>query len=183
MTASGIEALPSTRLYEIWFEQKWGTKLALRAGQLAADTEFMTAKYTDVFTNASLGWPAGLSLNMPSGGPSPPLAAMGTRLRADVSDHLSLAWAPSSTATPPSPAPTIRNCAIVTASNFRVNDPPLVLGEVQFPSGTRRRAIRSLAGKLKIGGWRHFGDFADQRLSMTGLSLANHCLRRHAPPT
>jgi porin len=47
---SGIEALPTTRLYEIWFEQKWGTKLALRAGQLAADTEFMTAKYTDVFT-------------------------------------------------------------------------------------------------------------------------------------
>jgi len=58
MDVSGIEALPSTRLYEMWLEQKWGTKLALRAGQLAADTEFMTAKYTDVFTNASLGWPA-----------------------------------------------------------------------------------------------------------------------------
>src|SRR3982074_2148867 len=71
MDVSGIEALPSTRLYEIWFEQKWGTKLALRAGQLAADTEFMTAKYTDVFINASLGWPVGLSLNMPSAGPSP----------------------------------------------------------------------------------------------------------------
>ena len=90
MVVSGIEALPSTRLYEFWLEQKWGTKLALRAGQLAADTEFMTAKYTDVFTNASLGWPVGLSLNMPSGGPSPPLATMGTRLRADVSDNLTL---------------------------------------------------------------------------------------------
>src|ERR1700704_1175693 len=90
LVVSGIEALPTTRLYEVWFEQKWGTKLALRAGQLAADTEFMTAKYTDVFTNASLGWPAGFSLNMPSGGPSPPLATMGTRLRADVSDNLSL---------------------------------------------------------------------------------------------
>jgi porin len=54
LVVSGIEALPTTRLYEIWFEQKWGTKLAMRAGQLAADTEFMTAKYTDVFTNASL---------------------------------------------------------------------------------------------------------------------------------
>jgi porin len=38
MVISGIEALPTTRLYEIWLEQKWGTKLALRAGQLAADT-------------------------------------------------------------------------------------------------------------------------------------------------
>jgi porin len=90
LVVSGIEALPTTRLYEVWFEQKWGTKLALRAGQLAADTEFMTAKYTDVFTNASLGWPAGFSLDMPSGGPSPPLAAMGTRLRADITDNLTL---------------------------------------------------------------------------------------------
>ena len=73
LDVSGIEALPSTRLYEFWLEQKWGTKLALRADQLAADSEFMTAKYTDVFTNASLGWPAGFSLNMTSGGPSPPL--------------------------------------------------------------------------------------------------------------
>jgi porin len=75
--ASGIEAQPTTRLYEIWFEKKWGDKVALRAGQLAADTEFLNSKYTDVFTNASLGWPAGVSLNLPSGGPSPPLAALG----------------------------------------------------------------------------------------------------------
>jgi porin len=68
LVVSGIEALPTTRLYEIWFEQKWGTKVAWRAGQLAADTEFMTAKYTDVFTNSSLGWPAGFASNMPSGG-------------------------------------------------------------------------------------------------------------------
>src|ERR1700742_2484789 len=68
LVVSGIEALPTPRLYEIWFEQKWGTKVAVRAGQLAADTEFMTAKYTDVFTNSSLGWPAGFASNMPSGG-------------------------------------------------------------------------------------------------------------------
>lgn len=68
MVMSGIEAIPTTRLYEIWFKQKWGTHLALRAGQLAADYEFMTAKYTGVFTNASLGWNAGLALNLPSGG-------------------------------------------------------------------------------------------------------------------
>jgi porin len=76
LVVSGIEALPSTRLYEIWFEQKWGTTLSLRAGQLAADTEFINAKYTDVFTNASMGWPAITSVNLPSGGPSPPLAAL-----------------------------------------------------------------------------------------------------------
>src|SRR5450631_4235216 len=93
LVVSGIEALPSTRLYEIWFEQKWGTKLSLRAGQLAADTEFINAKYTDVFTNASLGWPAITSINFPSGGPSPPLAALGARLRANVVDNLTVAAA------------------------------------------------------------------------------------------
>ena len=91
LDVSGIEALPTTRLYEAWFEQKWnGDKIALRAGQLAADSEFATSKYTDVLTNASLGWPGIFALNMPSGGPSPPLAAMGARFRADVSDNLTL---------------------------------------------------------------------------------------------
>jgi len=171
MTVSGIEALPTTRLYEIWFEQKWADKFALRAGQLAADTEFMTAKYTDVFTNASLGWPAGFTLNMPSGGPSPPLATMGTRLRADVSDNLSLLGAvfDGNAAGPGPDDPQLRDRY---GLNFRVNDPPLVLGEVQF-LWNGKKGDPGLAGKFKIGSWRHFGDFTDERLSTTGLSLAN----------
>jgi porin len=171
MVVSGIEALPTTRLYEIWFEQKWGTKLALRAGQLAADTEFMTAKYTDVFTNASLGWPVGLSLDMPSGGPSPPLAAMGTRLRADVSDNLTLIGGvfDGNMAGPGANDPQLRDRY---GLNFRVNDPPLVLGEVQFQWHSEK-GDPGLAGKFKIGGWRHFGEFSDQRLNADGLSLAN----------
>jgi porin len=56
-------------------------------------TEFINAKYTDVFTNASLGWPAIVSVNLPSGGPSPPLAALGMRLRANVNDNLTIAAA------------------------------------------------------------------------------------------
>jgi porin len=171
LVVSGIEALPTTRLYEIWFEQKWGTKLALRAGQLAADTEFMTAKYTDVFTNASLGWPAGFSLNMPSGGPSPPLAAMGTRLRADVSDNLTLIGAvfDGDAAGPGPDDPQLRNRYGV---NFRINDPPLVLGEAQF-LWNAKKGDPGLDGKFKVGGWRHFGTFTDERLSVSGLSLAN----------
>src|SRR5215210_5470595 len=59
MTASGIEALPSTRLYELWLEQKFfDDKVALRAGQLAADTEFLVSQYATVFVNATFGWPA-----------------------------------------------------------------------------------------------------------------------------
>src|SRR3569623_531275 len=94
LDVSGIEALPTTRVYELWFVKKWNDdKIALRAGQLAADADFATSKYTDVFTNASLGWPAIFALNMPSGGPSPPLAALGARLRANLSDNWTIAAA------------------------------------------------------------------------------------------
>jgi porin len=126
LVASGIEALPSARLYEMWFERKWEDFLALRAGQLAADTEFINAKYTDVFTNASLGWPAIASVNLPSGGPSPPLAALGARLRANVSDNITLAAAifDGDAAGPGLGDPQLRNNA---GLNFRINDPPPVI--------------------------------------------------------
>ncbi len=171
LVVSGIEALPTTRLYEIWFEQKWGTKVALRAGQMAADTEFVTAKYTDVFTNASLGWPAILSLNLPSGGPSPPLATVGVRLRADVSDNLTLIGAvfDGDAAGPGPQDPQLRDRY---GLNFRVNDPPLVLGEAQF-LWNAKKGDPGLDGKFKVGAWQHFGTFADQRLASNGLSLAS----------
>jgi porin len=171
LVASGIEALPSTRLYEIWFERKWGDTFALRAGQLAADTEFINAKYTDVFTNASLGWPAIASVNLPSGGPSPPLAALGARARANVSDNVTLAAAifDGDAAGPGPDDPQLRNNGGV---NFRVNDPPLVIGEVQF-IWNGKKGDPGLDGKFKIGGWRHFGDFSDQRFSAQGVSLAS----------
>lgn len=112
---SGIEALPSTRLYEAYFEKQWGAKmLSLKLGQLAADSEFFNTKYTDVFTNASMGWPAITSLDLPSGGPSPPLAAMGARLLVNVTDQLSRS-AEYSTATRPVPDRAIRRSATATA--------------------------------------------------------------------
>ena len=169
MDVSGIEALPSTRLYEAWFERKWGTNLALRAGSSQADTEFMTAKYTEVFTNASLGWPAGLSLNLPSGGPSPPLAAVGARLRADITDNLTVLGAVfnGDSAGPGADDPQLRNRYGV---NFRINDPPLVLGEAQF-LWNGKKGDPGLDGKFKLGAWRHFGLFSDQRFEGQGFRL------------
>src|SRR3978361_191405 len=171
LVASGIEALPSTRLYEIWFEQKWGDKLALRAGQLAADTEFINAKYTAVFPHASLGWPAITSVNLPSGGPSPPLAALGARLRANLSDNwtVSAAIFDGDAAGPGPEDPQLRDNHGV---NFRINDPPLVIGEVQY-IWNGKKGDPGLDGKFKLGGWRHFGDFADQRFTAQGVSIAS----------
>src|SRR4051812_49271685 len=132
LVVSGIEALPTVRLYEAYLEQKFfDDKWSIRAGQLAADSEFIASKYTDVFTNASLGWPAITSINLPSGGPSPPLAAVGARLYGKLTDNITMLAAifDGDSAGPGPGDPQQRNRY---GLNFRVNDPPLVLGEIQF---------------------------------------------------
>jgi porin len=141
---SGIEALPSTRLYEAYFEKQWGEKkVSLKFGQLAADSEFFNAKYTDVFTNASMGWPAITSLDLPSGGPSPPLAAMGARLLVNMTDQLSVLGGifDGDQAGPGPGDPQERNRYGV---NFRINDPPLLLGQIQYAWNNK---ISELAGR------------------------------------
>jgi porin len=169
---SGIEALPTVRLYEAYFEQKFfSDNWSVRAGQLAADSEFIATKYTDVFTNASLGWPAITTVNLPAGGPSPPLAAVGARLYGKLSDNITLLTAifDGDSAGPGPGDPQQRNRY---GLNFRVNDPPLVLGEMQFGwKNIARNDDRS--GALKIGGWHHFGTFSDQRFTSDGRSIAD----------
>src|ERR1700712_5070533 len=169
---SGIEALPTVRLYEAYLEQKFfHDKWSIRAGQLAADSEFIASKYTDVFTNASLGWPAITSVDLPAGGPSPPLAAVGARLSAKLNDNVTLLGAifDGDSAGPGPGDPQQRNRY---GLNFRVNDPPLVLGEMQF--GWKSIAPNDdRAGALKLGGWHHFGMFSDQRFTADGRSIAD----------
>jgi porin len=171
LVVSGIEALPSTRLYEAYFEKQWGDKkVSLKFGQLAADSEFFNTKYTDVLTNASMGWPAITSLDLPSGGPSPPLAAVGTRLLVNITDQLSVLGGvfDGNQAGPGAGDPQQRDRYGV---NFRVNDPPLVLGQIQY-AWNNTKGDPNLAGQIKLGGWRHFGSFSDLQLASNGVSLA-----------
>jgi len=166
------EALPSTRLYEAYFEKQWGNKkVSVKFGQLAADSEFFNTKYTDVFTNASMGWPAITSIDLPSGGPSPPLAAMGTRLLVNFSEQISglIGIFDGNQAGPGPGDPQERN---PYGLNFRINDPPLVLGQIQY-AWNNKKGDPNLAGQIKLGGWRHFGAFSDQRLASNGVSLAS----------
>ena len=169
---SGIEALPAVRLYEAYFEQKFfHEKWSIRAGQLAADSEFIASKYTDVFTNASMGWPAITAVNLPAGGPSPPLAAVGARVYGKLTDNITVLGAIfDGDAAGPGPGdPQQRNRY---GLNFRVSDPPLLLGEVQF--GWRNLAADDgRAGALKMGAWHHFGTFSDQRFTADGRSIAD----------
>jgi porin len=172
MPVSSIEELATTRLYEAWFEQKfWNDKLSIRAGQLAADAEFITANYTDAFMTSTYGWPAITSLDLPSGGPSPPLAAMGARVKAILNDNITLLAGvfDGNAAGPGTDNPESRDRYGV---NFRVNDPPLAIGEVQYAYNQEKNS-HGLPGTVKFGGWYHAGPFDDQQIAANGLSLAS----------
>lgn len=122
---SGVESLPATRLYEFWIEQKLlGGKLSVRVGQQGSDVEFIDSQYDDIFINSALGWPGIVGTILPTGGPSPPLAVPGIRIKANLSDRITAYLALfDGSASPPQGTddPQILNAH---GLNFRVNDPP-----------------------------------------------------------
>ncbi|WP_376088476.1 carbohydrate porin [Roseomonas sp. CCTCC AB2023176] len=166
LTISGIEALPSTRLYELWFEQSFRGG-SIRIGQLAADTEFQVSEYGALFVNSTFGWPASSGANLPSGGPAYPLATPGVRLRLDPAEG----WTILAGAFNGDPAgageedPQRRNR---DGLRFRLRDEPFVIAEAQYAYGRG-----GLAGRVNLGAWYHFGRFPDPRFTQDGLSLAD----------
>jgi porin len=175
LVASGIEALPATRLFNLWIEQKFADGMvSIRAGQLSTQItptqEFLVSQYGSLFVNATFGWPAITSTNLPSGGPTYPLATPGIRLKVSPNDQLSILVAVFD-GNPAGPGPGDPQRRDPTGTNFRVNDPPLLMGEMDFAYNQHKDAV-GLPGTVKFGGWYHLGQFADQRFGVDGLSLA-----------
>ena len=167
--ASYIEALTSTRLYEAWIEQKlFDGKIAVKAGQLGADGDFLVTSYGQFLINSTTGWPAIFASNMPSGGPSYPLATPGVRVKFQPAGALAVLGGiyngdPSG---PGANDPQSRNR---NGTNFRLRGKPLLMGEVQY----QYKLGPDLPGTVKAGAWRHFGTFNDLRFRADGLSLAD----------
>jgi len=82
-TASGIEADRATRLWELWYQQKFlpEDRLDVKIGQQSLDQEFMVSQNAGLFVNTMFGWPMLPSGDLPGGGPAYPLSALGVRLR------------------------------------------------------------------------------------------------------
>ncbi len=165
ITISNIEAVPSSRLSELWLEQKlFDERFSIRFGQLAADAEFFVSNYSRMFISSD--WPTITGANLPSGGPAYPLATPGVRLRFEPNPN----WTGLIGLFNGDPG----NQATVnrTGTNFRLNDPPLLMGELQYRYNQDDNSS-GLAGTLRLGGWHHFGKFEDLRFDDIGLSLAN----------
>ncbi len=171
-TISEIEALPDRRLYNAYFEQSFfGDRLNIRAGQQAADVEFFDSQTDDLFINGTFGWPAIKASNLPAGGPAPPIAVPGIRVKAALSDQIT-AYGAVFNGDPSGPGdadPQIRDHHGLA---FRVNDPPWVIGQVRF-SYDIDIGGRPRAGNFTPGAWKHYGSFDSQRFTAEGLSIAD----------
>lgn len=78
---SNIAAEPAVRLQEFWLQQEfWQSKISLRAGQLAADSEFFAANSSALFVNGAFGAFPLIAANLPNP-PVYPLAAPAVRLK------------------------------------------------------------------------------------------------------
>ncbi|WP_294540873.1 carbohydrate porin [uncultured Rhodoblastus sp.] len=170
---SSVEARPTTRMVELWLEQKLFSDMAsVRIGQLAADTEFFNSEFDVLFVNGTFGWTTLFAGNLPGSGPGYPLSTPGVRLKLTPNEHLTVLAAIFNG----DPAGTGFNGRqqIVNSNgiNFRLSDPALLFGEAQY-SYNQEKTGSGLAGRVKLGGWYHFGKFQDDHFGFDGLSLAN----------
>jgi porin len=168
-TISNIEALPTMRLSELWLEQKIGDTFSIRFGQLAADAEFFISDYAVPFMNSD--WPTITGLNLPGGGPAYPLSTPGVRLKYEPNKESTFLLALFN-GDPSGPGPEDPQIKNRYGLNFRVQDPPLLMGESQFKYNQDKDAT-GLAGFWRLGFWHNFGQFDSQRFDNIGLSLAN----------
>jgi porin len=183
-TVSGIEADRSTRLWELWYQQKFldEDRLDIKVGQQSLDQEFMINANAAYLINTMFGWPTVPSYDFPGGGPAYPLSALGVRARYRPVDSLTLLAGVFNGS--PSPSGNMLCCSgdpqmqNPSGTSFPLNGGVLVIVEAQYayPSlGTMLYANQSepLSRVYKIGAWFNSENFADQQFDNTGLSLAN----------
>jgi porin len=169
-TIAAIEANPATRLSELWLEQKFlSDKASLRVGQLAADAEFFYSDLSVMFLQSD--WPTIAAVNLPSGGAAYPLSTPGVRLKVEPAKDVALLLAVFN-GDPAGPGTGDEQLRNRYGLNFRVNDPPFVIGELQLRRNHGKEDI-GLASTLKLGGWTHFGQFDDKRFADDGTLLAD----------
>jgi porin len=167
---SSVEAIQSTYLFELWYQQSaFNGAIDFRVGQLAADQEFMITKYGSWFVNSAWGWPTLPSVDLPSGGPQYPLATPGVRLRVNPSGPLTwlLAAFNGDPAGPGLGNPQRRDA---TGALFRVSDGIFAISEVQYAMNGDKDA-KGLPVTLKFGGWFHNKASPNQFFANDGFTV------------
>ena len=176
-TLSDIDAPEGVRLWELWYQQKFGDKFDVKIGEQSLDEEFIIAPTgNSLFINGVSGWPGLPTVNLPGGGPVYPLAALGVRGRAQLTDSVTVLAGVFNGSPIPFDSPN------TPASNphgvsFPLDTGTLAIAELQYAYGSsaqgKANADGPLPGVYKIGAWYDSYKFNDQQTDTIGLPLAS----------
>jgi porin len=170
-TASGIEADNATRLWELWYQQKFleEDRLDVKIGQQSLDQEFMVSQNALLFVNTMFGWPMLPSADMPGGGPAYPLSALGIRARIRPIDSLTFLAGVfnGSPVSNNSGDPQKQNSS---GTSFPLNGGALAIAELQYAYPSLGSMVsadqsQSLSGVYKLGFWYDTENFPDQEFA------------------
>src|SRR6202453_4602467 len=157
-TSSGIEADRSTRLWELWYDQKFlkDDRLDVKFGQQSLDQEFMVSQNALLFVNTMFGWPMLPSADMPGGGPAYPLSAPGVRFRAHPTDSITV-LAGAFNGSPVGDNNGDPQQVNATGTSFPTEGGGLFIGEIQYNYPSLGGMVYSdkpaLSGTYKLGFW------------------------------
>jgi porin len=179
-TASGIESDRATRLWELWYDQKFldEDRLDVKVGQQSLDQEFMVSTNALVFVNTMFGWPMLPSADMPGGGPAYPLSALGARFSARPVNGVTLlggVFNGSPVRNDNGTDPQLQNAH---GTSFPLGGGTLSIVELQYSYPALGGMVEAdesppLGWTYRLGAWYNTRQFADQRVDQAGLSLAD----------
>jgi porin len=177
-TASGIEADRSTRLWELWFDQKFldEDRADIKVGQQSADQEFITSTNGAYFLNTMFGWPTVPSYDLPGGGPAYPLSAPAIRLRYRPTDSVTALLGVFS-GSPANSDQGDPQRVDASGTSFPLREGPLVFAELQYNYPALGAMVYPGEGAplghiYKIGVWYDDARFSDESVGANGRSLA-----------
>jgi porin len=176
-TLTGIEADRSLRLWELWYDQKFGDKFDVKLGAQSIDQEFMTSISAGYFLNSAMGWGELPAANLPGGGVAYPLASLGVRAQAQITDALTVLGGVYSG----SPLPAGSDGSQLSNPSgiaLPLNTGVLAIAELQYSINggvgvDKPDPHGPLPGTYKIGGWYDSESFDDLRYDNLGLPLAS----------
>ena len=179
-TASGIESDRATRLWELWYDQKFldEDRMDIKIGQQSLDQEFMVSTNALYFVNTMFGWPMMPSADMPGGGPAYPLSALGARVSARPIDGVTLlagVFNGSPVKNDNGTDPQMQNRH---GTSFPWGDGRLYIAEMQFSYPALGSMVepgqpQPLGWTYRLGAWYNSKDFSDMRNDQNSMSLAD----------
>jgi porin len=176
-TLTDIEAPVGILLWELWYQQKFGDKFDVKIGEQSLDQEFIISPTgNSLFINGVSGFPALPAIDLPAGGAEYPLAGLGVRGRAQLSDSV------TALAAVVNGSPIPRDSPNTPASNpngvsFPLDVGTFAIAELQYAFGAaaqgKANADGPLPGVYKIGAWYDSYKFDDLQTDTIGLPLAS----------